>query len=249
VKPGYTEICGDEIGMRFKTPLLQGTILKRYRRSLADVRLSSGKVVTVHSPGLGPMTGAYEPGSPVFVSDSQDTSRKHGLTWEMISIKGTWIGINPVVARKVLQESIEVGGFPSLTSYQIQRETRYGLNKRADLILQGMENNCFINVYSVSWVENGDALFPDARNDRICEQVRSLSEVATNGHRAMIFFLVQREDARQFRFAGNIDPQTVKAIQEAQTLGVELFAYNARITPEEIFLGTQLTVVYRENEN
>lgn len=233
--------------MKFKAPLLQGTIVRRYRRSLADVRLSNGKVVTVHSPGLGPMTGAYEPGSPVLLSDSQDTSRKHGLTWELISINGIWIGINPVVARKVLQESIEGGIFPSLASYQIQRETRYGLHNRADLILQGMENNCFINVYSVSWVEQEEAFFPDARNDRICNQIRSLSEVAINGHRAMVFILVQRGDARQLRFAEKVDPQIMDAIRKAHDKGVELIAFSARVSPEEICLGNQLTVVFEDS--
>ncbi len=227
--------------MKFKTPLLQGTILRRYRRSLADVRLANGKVVTVHSPGLGPMTGAYKPGSPVFVSDSQDASRKHGMTWELISIDGTLIGINPVVARKVFQESIEEGLFPSLSSYQIQRETRYGLNRKADLILQGMENNCFINVYSVSWVENGDAFFPDTPGDRLSDQIRSLLDVAVNGHRAMVLVLVQRGDAKRLRLAG--ETPTLEAIREAQSGGVELLAYNAYITSEEIRLDRQLEIV------
>jgi len=230
--------------MKFKSPLIAGTIVKRYRRSLADVKLESGELVTVHSPGLGPMTGCYQPGMPVLLSDSQDTSRKHGLTWELISIDNTWIGINPSVARKVLQESVESGVIPSLRSYQIQRETRYGLNRRTDLILQGMENNCFINAYSISWVENGDALFPEVPNPRVRDQIAELGDITAKGHRAMIFLFVQRDDAVRVRLADEIDADIPGALRVARTAGVEIVAYRARITREEIDLGDQIDIAF-----
>ncbi len=233
-------------GMKFKSPLIAGTIVRRYRRSLADVKLENGEMVTVHSPALGPMTGCYRPGMPVLLSDSQDASRKHMLTWEMISIDDTWIGINPSVARRVLQESIESGRVPSLASYQVQRETRYGLNRRTDLILQGMEDNCFINAYSVSWVEGGDALFPDAPNPRVCEQIAELADITAQGHRAMIFLLVQRGDAQRLRLADTVDAAIPEALRDARKAGVELVAYRARITMEEIDLGEEIDIVFSE---
>jgi sugar fermentation stimulation protein A len=230
--------------MKFRSPLIAGTIVKRYRRSLADVRLDNGNLVTVHSPALGPMMGCYRPGMPVLLSDSQDASRKHALTWELISIDDTWIGINPSVARRVLQESIESGKIPSLASYQIQRETRYGLNRRTDLILQGMENNCFINAYSVSWVENGEALFPEAPNPRVCDQITELADITAQGHRAMVFLFVQRGDAVRLRLAEDIDQTIPGALLDARTAGVEIVAYRARITREEIELGDQIEIVF-----
>jgi sugar fermentation stimulation protein A len=152
------------------------------------------------------------------------------------------------VARKVLQESIEEGRFPSLASYQMQHETRYGLNKRADVILQGMEDNCFVNVYSVSWVEKGDAFFPDSRSARICEQVGELADVVSNGHRAMVFLFVQRGDAQRLRLVRHVDPLIVNAVNEAHDGGVEVVAFGARVTPEEISLADQLDIVFDEGK-
>ena len=231
-----------ENGMKFKEPLISGTIVRRYRRSLADVRLQNGKVVTVHSPGLGPMKGCYEPGKPVLLSDNQDAGRKNSLTWELISIDGVWIGVNPAVAKKVLVEAIESSSIPQLSDVEIQKETAYGLNKKSDLIVQGMEHNCFINIYSTGWVEKDVAFFPDAPARRATEELQDLSEIAAKGHRAIAFFLVLRGDCSALEFSEEIDGTFARTARAAMKSGVEVLAYKAIVSPEEISLGTQLVV-------
>jgi len=229
--------------MKFRSPLIRGTIVKRYRRSLVDVKLDNGRIVTAHSPSLGPMTGCYEPGRPAMLSDSHDPNRKHPLTWELIDMGGIWVGVNPSAAKKVLVEAIDTSGIPSLAGYETLKETTYGRNKKTDLILQGMEHNCFINTYSVSWAENDVALFPDAVSTRATTQLRELAEIPTEGHRSIAFFLVQRSDCSRLTIAAGINSELQQALRGARNAGVEILVYRSVVSPEEITLGSPIPCI------
>ena len=226
--------------MKFAAPLISGTLIKRYRRSLADVKLDNGSIVTAHSPSLGSMAGCSDPGRTVLLSDSGDTSRRHPLTWELIDVDGTWVGVNPGMARKIAREAIMDGAIPSLHNYEIQSEATYGKTRKIDLILQSMEQNCFINIHNVTWVQEGVALFPDAVSESPKKSLYELTEIAGQGHRAVAFFLVQRGDCEIFKPAEQIDRDYLKAILKAQSAGVEITVYRAAVTPHEITLGVPL---------
>jgi sugar fermentation stimulation protein A len=224
--------------MRFPSPLIKGSLIKKYRRSIADVRLEDGSVVTAHCPTMGPMNNIPEAGATVMLSDSGLESRRHQLTWELVEIDGKWVGVNSAVPRKVLVESIAQKLIPSLRGFSnIQVDVTYGHGNKIDVMLEGMEHNCFINTFHVSWVDSGTALFPDAASPRLGKALEQLTEIAQQGHRAVAFFLVQRSDCSRFKPAEDVDRDFLKAMLAAQSAGAEFLVYQARISPEAITLG------------
>ena len=227
--------------MRFPSPLIKVTLIKKYRRFIVDVRLENGTMVTAHCPTMGIMNAVPETGSQVMLSDSGLETRRHKLTWELIDINGTWVGVNSSVPRKVLIEAIDGRRVPSLKDFtDIQVEATYGRGNTIDVMLQGMEHNCFINTFHVNWVENGVALFPDTPSPRMTKSIHQLTEIAQQGHRAVAFFLVQRDDCSLFKPAEHVDREFLKAMLAAQSAGAEVMAYKARITLEAITIGKPL---------
>ena len=227
--------------MHFPSPLIRGILIKKYRRSIVDVRLEDGSHVTAHCPTMGTMNAVPDTARPVMLSDSGLDARRHKLTWELIDIDGHWVGVNSSMPRKVLIESIVQRLIPSLKGFgEPQADATYGIRNKIDVMLLGMEHNCFINTFPVSWVENNVALLPDAPSPRMNKSVQQLTEIARQGHRAVAFFFVQRTDCTVFKPAENVDKDFLKALLAAQSAGVEIMVYRAKITLEAITLGKPL---------
>ena len=227
--------------MRFPSPLIKGTLIKKYRRFIVDVKLEDGSVVTAHCPTMGPMNGVSEPGQPVMLSDSGLDTRRNRLTWELINIDGTWVGVNSAAPPKVLIEAVGEKRIPSLNGLgEIQADVTYGHGNKIDVMLLGMEHNCFIDTFSVSWVENDTALFPDSPSPRMTKSIRQLKEIAEQGHRAVGFFFIQRGDCSVFKPAKQVDKEFHKSMLAAQHAGVEIMVYQGHVTTEAITLGTPL---------
>jgi sugar fermentation stimulation protein A len=227
--------------MRFTSPLIKGMLVKKYRRFIVDVRLEDGTMVRAHCPTMGVMNTVPETGRPVMLSDSRLESRRHPLTWELIDINGTWVGVNSSVPLKVLIESIEQHLIPSFKGLgEPQVDATYGHGNKIDVMLLGMEHNCFINTFPVNWVENDVALFPDTPSPRMTKSVEQLTEIAKQGHRAVAFFFVQRSDCSLFKPAEHVNKNFLKAMLAAQSAGVEILAYRGHVTPKAITLGKPL---------
>ncbi len=227
--------------MRFPSPLIKGTLVKKYRRFIVDVRLEDGSIVTAHCPAMGPINAVPDDPRPVMLSDSGLEARRHRLTWELIDVGGTWVGVNSSVPRKVLIESIMQRLVPSLRGFgELQADATYGHHNKIDVMLLGMEHNCFIETFHVNWAENGTALFPDAPSPRMTKSVQQLTEIAQQGHRAVAFFFVQRGDCRVFKPAEQVDKDFLKAMLSAHSAGVEIMVHRAKITMEAITLGPVL---------
>jgi sugar fermentation stimulation protein A len=229
--------------MKLQTPLLQGALVKRYRRFLADVKLmENGTIVTAHCPNSGSMVGCCEPGRSVVLSDSGDSSRRHPLTWELIEMDTAWVAVNPHLGRKIVHDALLNRQIPTLVEYSdIQKDAQSGLGRKVDFMLQGMEHNCFINLFIVTWADHGTALYPDVPSERSTKAMSALADIARQGHRAVAFFFVQRGDCSAFKPAENVDRQFRKAMVDATNAGVETIVYRAHITPEEISLGEPLS--------
>ena len=229
--------------MRFSSPLLRGTLLRRYRRSLADVRLDDGDRITAHVFSLGSMAGCSEPGRPVLVSDSGDVTRHHPMTWELIDMNGTWVGVNPTVSRKILRQAILDGEIRNLRGYSIQSEAVHGKKKRVDFILQNMKENCFINVQGVTWAEKGCAWFPDVATEPPRKSLNDLADIAREGHRAIAFFHVLRGDCKRMKPAAKVDKEYARTLRRAKRAGVEIRVFKASVSPEEITLGVPIPCI------
>ncbi len=230
--------------MRFEARLIRGTLIQRYKRFLADVRLDSGEVVTAHCTNTGSMLGCNAPGSPVYLSRSPNKGRKLAFTWEMIQIDRRWIGINTMHPNRLVAEAIAAGAIAELRGYEtIRREVKVSRHSRLDLCLEGAAGRCFVEVKNVTvCFDDGAAAFPDAVSERATKHLKELIRLKRQGARAVIFFVVQRGDCAYFRPADEIDPEYGRWLRRAVKAGVEVLPYHAAVTPREIILADPLPV-------
>ncbi len=234
--------------MKLPCPLVEGRLIRRYQRFLADVDLADGTVVTAHCPNTGSMLGCAEPGSRVWLSRSANPKRKYPLTWELVEVGvGILVGINTARSNTLVREAIEEGIVTELTGYSsIRSEVRFGNEKsRVDLFLGGgARRPCFVEVKNVTAaVAGGTALFPDAVTARGTKHLRELAGVVADGGRAVLCFSVQRQDAEEVRPADDIDPLYGRTLREALAAGVEALAYKAEVTPAAIRLRWRIPIV------
>jgi sugar fermentation stimulation protein A len=225
-------------------PLIPGTLIRRYKRFLADVELKDGSIVTVHCPNSGSMKGCSNPGSRVYISRSSNPGRKFAFTWELVEADSFWAGINTGLPNHLVREAIENGTAAELQGYATTRsEVPYGEHSRIDLLLESPGQRCFVEVKNVTLVENNQALFPDAVTTRGQKHLNELMRVVREGDRGVIFFTVQRGDGTSVSPADAIDPEYGRLLRSAIKNGVEALAYRALVTPQEILLTERLPVV------
>lgn len=229
--------------MRFDPPLIEGVLLRRYQRFLADVRLRDGRVVTAHTPNTGSMLGCAEPGLRVWLRDSGNLRRKYPYSWELVASRsGVLVGIDTALANRLVREAIEDGTVAELQGYRrIRPEQRYGEERsRIDLLLEdGPGGRCYVEVKNVTLVQDGVALFPDAVSLRATRHLRELARMA-QGARAVAFFCVQRNDARVMRPAAQIDPEYARTLCMVREQGVEALVYGARVSTQGVSLHKRL---------
>lgn len=236
--------------MKFPQTLVEGRLLRRYKRFLADVKLDNGKCITVHTSNTGAMTGCCTPGSRVWLSRSDNPKRKYPHTWELVeAVPGILCGINTLLSNKLVREAIEAGLIHELNAYDVVRsEVPYGVeNSRIDLLLEpgGHDGraSCYVEVKNVTLVEQGIARFPDAVSARGTRHLRELIAMVESGQRAVIFFCVQRSDCHQVRPADAIDKVYGQTLRQALAKGVEALAYQAEVKTTGIKLVRSLPVV------
>lgn len=223
--------------MIFPNPLIPGKLIKRYKRFLSDVELENGDVVTAHCANSGSMLECKEPGSKVWLSPATNPNRKLKFTWELIKVGDGLVGINTGLPNGLVEQAIKDGTIAELSGYDsIRREVKYGKNSRIDLLLEGEgRSKCYVEVKNVTLKRgDGPAEFPDAVTSRGAKHLVELSDMVAEGHRAVMVYLVQREDCESFTIAEDIDPAYGAALRDALKKGVETVCYACKITPEEI---------------
>jgi sugar fermentation stimulation protein A len=227
----------DQGGLRFPR-LVRGLLVARFQRFSAHVRLGNHHLVTAHCPNTGSMLGCCEPGRPVFLSRRDDPGRRLKYTWELIQMPDSLVGINTAVPNLLVKTAIMAGRIETLSGYQqVRAEIPVGSGTRLDLLLEDKRGGrCYIEIKNCTLVEDGAACFPDAVTTRGQRHLKELARLARNGHRAVIFFLVQREDARCFRPADRIDPTYGRLLREALRFGVEVLVYDVHFGPGRIDL-------------
>ena len=225
--------------------LYAGTLLRRYKRFLADVRLDSGVEITAHCPNSGSMTGCSEPGRLVYLSYHDNPKRKLAYTWELIDMPESLVGVNTLVPNRLVSAAIRAGEIHSLDHYQtLQPEVKAGRNSRLDLLLSDTEaDQCYVEIKNCTLVTEGMARFPDAVTARGRQHLLELQDLVKKGDRCVMFFLIQRMDAKQFAPADHIDPAYGRELRKAADNGVEMLAYDVAIDFEKISLNRQLPVI------
>lgn len=230
----------------FDPPLVKGTLLKRYKRFLADVRLDDGREIVAHCMNTGSMSGLTEPGSRIWLTPHDNPKRKLQWTWQIASDGDVSVGINTSLPNKLVALSIEEQAIPELTGYSsIRREVPYGEGSRIDVYLEGHPQDkrpCYVEVKSVTLGAGEFARFPDAVTKRGQKHLKELSLMVAEGHRAVAFFLIQRGDAKRFGPAWTVDPVYAQGLVDARNAGVEVLAWTATVSPGSVGLGRPLDV-------
>jgi sugar fermentation stimulation protein A len=225
-------------------PLIPGKLIKRYKRFLADVRLDTGETVMVHCPNSGSMKGCAVPGCPVWLSVSDNPRRKLRYTWELIRTPASMIGINTQVPNRLIKTAIETGQIPELAGYgRVRPEVTVRKGTRLDLVLEEPgRRNCYVEIKNCTLVEDGTAMFPDAVTVRGQKHLDELTDLVKTGHRAVIFFLIQRMDAQRFSPAAGIDPAYARKLVQAGEHGVEIITRDVVIDLNQIRVRRALPV-------
>ena len=222
-------------------PLRKGILLKRYKRFLADIRLDTGQEITAYCPNTGSMLSCDGPGSTVMVSYHDNPGRKFHYTWELVRINKNWVDINTMLPNKIVKEAIENKTIPEFINYEkIRTEVPYGENSRIDILLQKNNSLCYVEVKNVTLVKDNIAFFPDAVTARGTKHLLELANMVKLGHRAVMFYLVQRMDADVFSPAKHIDSKYSQTLEKVHKTGVEILVYQAKISPEEITIKRSL---------
>jgi sugar fermentation stimulation protein A len=236
--------------MQFDPPLIGGTLIRRYKRFLADVRLDDGREIIAHCPNPGSMRTCAEPGWPVLVSPATNPGRKLKWTWELVRAgeQGPLVLVNTSRPNAVVAEAIARGEVAELSGYgSLRQEVKYGTGSRVDILLDDAADGgprCFVEVKNVTLADGpGRVAFPDSVTKRGAKHMAELAREVEAGNRAVVFFLVSREDATQMVPADAIDPVYGRALRDAAAAGVAVLAYRCEMSQTTLGLGPRVPVL------
>ncbi len=236
--------------MKWHHPIVFGTLLRREKRFLAEIKLNSGKVVWVHCANPGSMRGNAIPGSRVWLYDFGETHLEQGkklrYRWVVIETEDSKVCVDTSAGNKVLEE--EILKIPDFTKFigkdgKVSREVSIG-NSRLDFCLESSSNKkYFIELKSVSMGSENTAYFPDSVTKRGQKHIQELLTIWKSGVDAGLFFLVMREDSEKMEPAKEIDPEYARLLALAIKDGLKVLAYKVKITKEGIFIDKKIPVV------
>lgn len=231
--------------MKFPATLQPAIFVRRYQRFLVDVRLPDGRELTVHCPNTGSMKGCLAPACEVRLLASANANRKYRYTLELTRPGAAWIGVNTSRTNALVQEALLNGVVTELGRIdQCRPEVRVSARSRLDFLLQSGGQLIYMEVKNCTLAENGVALFPDAVTDRGARHLLELIDLRRQGHRAAIFFCVQRQDATCFAPASSIDPFYARTLAAAAQAGVMVLAYQAEVGEEGVEVRRPLPILH-----
>ena len=229
--------------MRFPSGLIEGQLVRRYKRFLADIELGTGETVTAHCANPGSMMGLAAPGSRVWLSRATNPKRKLAFSWELIEVDlgcgPALVGINTSSPNGAVAAAIARGLIPELEGYaEMRREVRYAGNSRIDILLEDAARPpCYVEIKNVHLMRHaGLAEFPDSVTVRGAKHLKALAGMAATGARAVMVYFVQRGDASSFTLAHDIDPGYAAAFDAARSSGVEAIAVASTVSLEGLSL-------------
>jgi len=232
--------------MQLEAPILPARLVQRYKRFLADVTLADGREVTAHCPNPGAMTGLAEPGMTIGLLPADNPKAKLPFRWELTCADNGWVGINTGRPNRLAEEAIGAGVIAEVQGYtHLRREVKYGTGSRVDLLLEAPERpSCFVEVKNVHLMRTpGLAEFPDSVTARGAKHLSELSAMVQDGMRAVMLFVVQRQDCEAMSLARDIDPNYASAMAEASASGVEVICYSCTVSEKAITVTQPLAIV------
>ncbi len=227
--------------MRFSSPLIPGRFLQRKQRFLAEIELAGGSPVWAHVPNTGALRGCLVPGQEVLLTADGRPGRKTQYTWRFVKGPAGWICIDTLAPNRLVAGALAGSGLPGIPKpLQVRPEVSLPQGSRLDFVLDYGKNLAFLEIKSVTWVEEGVALFPDGVTARGRRHLQELMSLVRQGHRAWQIFVVQREDARVLKPAAGLDPAYARELALAADHGVKILVIQEKVAPPEINLASTL---------
>jgi sugar fermentation stimulation protein A len=223
----------------------RGTLIARYKRFFADIRLDTGDEITAHCANPGAMLGLKLPGLPVWVSPATNPSRSLKWDFQFVELPTGFVGINTAHPNRLVAEALAARQIPELSAYDtIRPEVRYGENSRIDFLLTGAGlPDCYLEVKNVHFSRTaGLAEFPDSPTERGTKHLGELASMVRAGHRTVMLYLVQRTDCDRFALASDLDPTYARAFARARSAGVEALCYDCAMSPEVLAVRRALPI-------
>jgi len=231
--------------VRYPSPLVEGTLLRRRARFLAAVRLDDGTEVVALCANTGSLRGVLAPGQRVRLSRSPNPARKVPWTWEQALVGRTWVGVNTAIPNPAVGEALRAGRVTAAGGRRaVRAEVPFGReNSRVDFVLEGDGlPRLALEVKNVSMAEGDRALFPDSVTDRGRRHLRELAAEVRAGREGAVLFFVHRADCRVFAPADAVDPAYGRALRWAARQGVRLWAHRAILDARGVRLGPEIPV-------
>ena len=227
--------------MKFEKKLLQGILIKRYKRFFIDIKYKN-KTITAHCPNSGSMMGLLNEGNIVWFSQSNDPKRKLKYTLQVICSNNNLVGVNTQLTNKIVFEALENKKIESLKKYNnIKSEVKFSDNTRFDFLISKGNKKCFLEVKNVTLVRKKSvAEFPDAITSRGAKHLIELVNAKNKGYESCILYLIQRNDCRSFKIASDIDKKYKEVFNEALKNGIKVLCYDCKLSDEEIIINKQV---------
>ena len=227
--------------MKFKERLLQGFLIKRYKRFFVDIKYKN-KIITAHCPNSGSMMGLLDKGNKIWFSKSDNPKRKLKYTLEIVELEKKMVGINTQLTNKIVLEALNNKKIKSLIKFNnIKTEVKFSNNTRFDFLLSDNKDKCFLEIKNVTLVrEEKIAEFPDAITSRGTKHLNELCNAIKKGYQTYILYLIQRDDCNSFKIAEDIDKEYKIAFGKAFKNGVKVLCYDCKLNNEEIKLNNQI---------
>ncbi|MBD65555.1 MAG: DNA/RNA nuclease SfsA [Halobacteriovoraceae bacterium] len=229
--------------MKFSAPLKKAKILKRYKRFLSDL-VFEGEEICAHVPNTGSMTTCWAENWDVYISKSDNPKRKLKYTLELTDNGESLICVNTSLTNKIVAEALEERTIKELPAYEEVKSEVKVHDSRLDFMLTTTEDKkIYIEVKNVTLKgHDGYALFPDAVSTRGQKHLKDLIKLKQEGHNAVMLYVINREDVERFAPAEDIDSEYSQLLKEASKQGVQVLAYQCKLSPEEIVLHRPLPI-------
>ena len=229
--------------MFFENPLIPGLFIKRYKRFFVDVK-TKHQIVTAHCPNTGSMLGLLKKNNKVWITKTNNKNRKLKYTLQIIEDNGKKIGINTHLTNKIVYTALKVNFIKEFKNELIIKpEQKFGNNTRFDFLIESGKQKIFLEVKNVTLSRNRNiSEFPDAITTRGKKHLVHLQDAIKKGFDSYLLFLVQREDAKEFQIAKDIDPKYYDEIKKAKKNGVKIFAYSCKVNNKEISVNKKIKV-------
>lgn len=223
--------------MKLPQPLIHGRLVSRYKRFFADLVLDDGREITAHCPNPGAMLGVKAPGQGAWVSWSDDPKRKLAYTLQMVEQGDALVGINTLLPNRLVAEALAEDVIPELSGYAtIRPEVKYAEASRVDFLLTHPDRPpCWLEIKNCHFSRTpGLAEFPDCKAERSTRHLGDLAAQVAHGDRAVVLFVVQREDCDAFQACADLDPAFARGLDAAAKAGVEVLVYACAMDMETV---------------